>query len=200
MDNHALYVKDIQSRNQKRFIIGFLARLKSYIKNNYAVYVARRNGANIGSNVSIPLALARKANLNLTIGNHASIQTSKLDLRAPITIGNYVIIGIGVEIITCSHHIDSPNWEMKKYGIFIRDYVWVATNALILPSCTEIKKGAVVGAGSVVSKTIESMHIVAGNPAQLIRKRKQVHYNLCVEGLLGNDLITYNKVRKGILD
>ena len=41
----------------------------------------------------MPIELARKANKNLKIGNHVSIQTSKIDTRSPVTIGDYVIIG-----------------------------------------------------------------------------------------------------------
>lgn len=55
----------------------------------------------------MPLSLARKANRNLIIGNHVSIQTDKIDLRSPIQIGNNVIIGYNTEIITTSHNIDS---------------------------------------------------------------------------------------------
>lgn len=52
----------------------------------------------------MPLSLARCANSNLTIGNHVSIQTDKIDLRAPVTIGSHVIIGSETEIITNSHN------------------------------------------------------------------------------------------------
>jgi len=200
MDRNSKYVKDVQGRSRKRFLLGALARVNRYLKNRYAVNIARKNGAKIGEYVSMPLALAKKANANLTVGNHTSIQTDKLDLRAAITLGNYVIIGSNVEIITCSHNVDSPDWEFKAYGIDVEDYVWIATNILVLPSCRKIEKGAVVGSGSVVSKNIEAMNIVAGNPAVFLRQRKQVHYNLCVESLLGNDLKTYLNIRKNILD
>ena len=40
-----------------------------------------------------PLSLAKCANPNLHIGNHASIQTDKIDLRSPVYVGNNVIIG-----------------------------------------------------------------------------------------------------------
>jgi len=194
-----LYVLDIQSRSKKRFYLGAIARVKNFIKNSYSVHVARKNGAHIGENVTLPLALARKANSNLTVGNHSSIQSDKLDLRAPITIGSNVIIGSGVEIITCSHNVDSPDWEHKSYGIKIEDYVWVATKVLILPSCRAIKRGAVLAAGSVTAREIEAMQIVSGNPAVFLRMRKEVHFNLCVESLLGNDLQTYLRVRKNQL-
>src|SRR5699024_9936303 len=100
---------------------------------------------------------------------------------------NHVIIGKNVEIITTSHNIDSSEWELKYYGIEIDDYVWIATNATILPSCKKIGKGAVVAAGSVVVKDVPEMAVVSGNPAEVIKYRKKVHSDLCVESLLGGD-------------
>jgi acetyltransferase-like isoleucine patch superfamily enzyme len=200
MDTESKYVKNIKARSQFRFLIGALVRMKRFYKCKYINYIARKNGATIGKMVTMPLALAKLANSNLKVGNHTSIQTSKLDLRAPVTIGNNVIIGSNVEILTCSHDVDSPDWDYKTYGIIIEDFVWIATNSFVLPSCSKIDRGAVIGAGSVLSKNVEEMDIMIGNPASFLRKRKQVHYNLCVENLLGNDFKTYLKVRKNILD
>lgn len=142
------------------------------------------------------IEFARNANKNLTIGSHTSIQTDKIDLRSPVKIGSHVIIGKGTEIITTSHNIDSPEWEHKNYGITIEDYVWIPTNVLILPSCRLIKRGAVVGSGSVVVKNVDEMSVVSGNPAKEFKKRTCVHSNLVVEGLLGGDYKTYKKARK----
>ena len=199
MNGESKYVKNIQSRGKLKFILGAIARLKRFYINKYIIYIAKKNGATVGQMVTMPLALAKMANANLKIGNHTSIQTSKLDLRAPVVIGNHVIIGSHVEILTCSHEVDSPDWEFKAYGITIEDFVWIATNSFILPSCTKIERGAIIGGGSVVAKNVATMDIMSGNPAAAIRKRKEVHYNLCVEGLLGNDFKTYLKVRKNIL-
>ena len=145
----------------------------------------------MGECVTMPYKLAQKANSNLTIGNHSSIQTDRLDLRARVDIGNHVIIGSDVEIITVSHVVDSPDWEHKPYGITIEDYCWLATRAFILPSCQKIGRGAICAAGSVVASDIEAMQIVTGNPAKLLRLRKQVHTDLCIEALLGNDYVAY---------
>ena len=75
-------------------------------------------------------------------------------------------------------------------------YVWIATNALVLPSCRSVAYGAVIGAGSVVVKNVEAMAVMSGNPAQIIKYRKQVHADLIVESLLGGDYMMYKKVRK----
>lgn len=137
------------------------------------------------------MSLAKKANSNLIIGSHTSVQTDNIDLRSKVTIGNNVILGENVEIISASHNIQSEEWEQKNYGIVIEDYAWVATNVLILPSCRNIGYGAVCGGGAVLVKNVVSMTVVSGNPPVAIGERKVVHKNLVVESLLGGDLKAY---------
>ena len=144
----------------------------------------------------MPMSLARRANKNLVIGSHVSIQTDKIDLRNPVTIGSHVIIGSETEIITTSHNIDSVEWEHKDYGIVIEDYVWIPTKVLVLPSCRRIAYGAVVSSGSVVVRNVSEMSVVGGNPAREFKKRATVHTNLCVEELLGGDYHVYRQTRQ----
>lgn len=190
------YEKDIKGRSTFRYILGLIARWKQHFKYDKAVRIARKQGATIGENVVMPLSLAKAANSNLKIGDHVSIQTDKIDLRNPVTIGNHVIIGSETEIITTSHNIDSEEWEHKHYGLTIEDYVWIPTRVMILPSCRKIQYGGVISSGSVVVKDVESMSVVGGNPAKEFKKRKCVHKNLVVESLLGGDYYTYKKIRK----
>lgn len=187
MKNRTKYQIYVQDRTRLKYYRGLLSRWLSNIGYSYARFIARRNGAQIGEGVIMPLSLAKNLNSNCTIGNHVSIQTDKIDVRASLIIGNNVIIGKGTEIITGSHNIDSPDWEYKQYGLEIEDYVWLPTNVLVLPSCRKIGYGAIVGSGSVVVRNIEPMSVVSGNPAKEFKKRKCVHTNLVVESLLHGD-------------
>lgn len=196
MNSDSTYTKNIQSRSKLRFIKGLYPRFKKYLINSYVVWLARKNGAIIGECVTMPYKLAKSANSNLTIGNYTSIQSHLIDLRCKVTIGSHVIIGSGVEIITLSHNIDSVDWEHKPYGIEIDDYCWLATRAFILPSCRQIGYGAVCAAGSVIARNVKPMAIMTGNPGELLRQRKNVHTDLCVESMLGNDFVAYTKAYK----
>lgn len=195
-DNRTLYERNVQDRSRLRYLLGLIIRWKQNFKYARARRIARKRGASIGEGVIMPLELAKKVNSNLSVGSHTSIQTGKLDMRSPITIGNHVIIGSGTEIITTSHNIDSPDWEHKNYGITIEDYAWIPTNVLVLPSCRKIGYGAVAGSGSVVVKNVEPMSVVGGNPAKELKKRKCVHSSLIVESLLGGDYHMYKQTRK----
>ena len=135
------YEKDVKGRSSFCYILGLIVRWKQHFKYEKAVRIARKRGASIGENVVMPLSLAKAANSNLKIGDHVSIQTDKIDLRNPVTIGNHVIIGSETEIITTSHNIDSEEWEHKHYGLIIEDYVWIPTRVMILPSCRKIQYG-----------------------------------------------------------
>lgn len=191
------YENEIRSRSRWHYFKGLLIRWWTNLKHERARRIARRNGATIGQAVIMPLSLARRANANLVVGDHVSIQTDRLDLRNPVHIGSHVIIGHETEIITTSHHIDSPDFEHKNYGITIDDYVWIPTRVLILPSCRHIGRGAVVSSGSVVVRNVDSMSVVGGNPAQEFKRRQQVHSDLVVESLLGGDFEAYREARKG---
>lgn len=195
-DNKTEYEKRVQGRSYIQYIKGLIARWKLNLKYEKARRIARKNGAQIGEGVVMPISLAKKLNSNCLIGNHVSIQTDMIDTRAPLCIGNQVVIGGGTEIITGSHNIDSPEWEYKKYGLTIEDYAWIPTKVLILPSCRKIGYGAVVSSGSVVVKDVEEMSVVSGNPAKEFKKRKCVHTSLVVESLLGGDYHVYKDTWK----
>ena len=95
-------------------------------------------------------------------------------------------INDGVQLLTASHSVTDPMWEHKKSPIIIAEYAWIATNAIILPG-VRIGRGAVVGAGAVVSKSVGDYEIVVGNPASTISKKRteNLNYNPC-EFLAGN--------------
>ncbi len=56
-------------------------------------------------------------------------------------------------INTADHDIDSEYFEYNERPIYINDYVWIGTRAIILPGVT-IGKGSVIAAGSVVTKDV----------------------------------------------
>lgn len=60
---------------------------------------------------------------------------------------------------------------LERPSLTIGHDVWIGERAIILPSVTSIGNGAIIGAGSIVTKDVEPYSIVAGNPAKKIGKR-----------------------------
>lgn len=113
----------------------------------------------------------------LKVGNNTIINSGcYLDNRRGITIGNNVVIAHDTKIYTLGHDINDANFITKGAGVIIEDYVILFSNALIMPGVT-IAKGAVVLPGSVVTKNVDSMNVVGGNPAILVKKRIGLHTN-----------------------
>lgn len=185
------YEERIVNRSYWQYLKGLLIRWRKYRYYEKNRKIARRRGAVIGEEVIIPRELAKMANRNLIIGDHSSIMTVQLDLRNPIIFGSHVIVGASAKILTTSHDIDSPEFEVKNGGLVVEDYCWLPAKILILPSCHKIGRGAVIGSGSVVAKDVAPMSVVGGNPAILIKKREQVHDKLVVESLQSGDYHHY---------
>lgn len=88
------------------------------------------------------------------------------------------MLGEGVSLISANHNFDSNDlmalpFDDRVVGdcIGLGDYSWVGQNAIVLPG-VKIGEYSVVGAGSVVTKNTEPYGIYAGNPARLIRYRR----------------------------
>jgi maltose O-acetyltransferase len=126
----------------------------------------------IGERIYIGMGLdLRGARNNISIGNNCSINRKVLlDGRGQIFIGNNVDIGQETNVWTAEHDPNDIYHKTRENSVVIEDYVWIATRVTILPG-VRIGRGAVVAAGSVVTKDIPSMSIVGGVPARIIGKR-----------------------------
>ena len=110
---------------------------------------------------------------NIHIGENfiANFNLSILD-EAQVLIGDNVFIGPNTTLCTIIHALDAERRNegiMQARPITIGDNVWIASNVVILPGVS-IGEGAVVGAGSVVTKDVAPRTLVAGNPAHEIRR------------------------------
>jgi acetyltransferase-like isoleucine patch superfamily enzyme len=104
------------------------------------------------------------------IGSHANIRAT----GGRIFIGRNSSIAQQVSLIASNHIIsteqpypDSP-WDESKTGVFIDENVWIGAGVAILPGCV-IGKNSIIGAGSVVTKSIPENEIWVGVPARKLR-------------------------------
>ncbi|MBD5786019.1 sugar O-acetyltransferase [Cellulosimicrobium terreum] len=93
-----------------------------------------------------------------------------LDVGA-VTIGDDVLIGPGVQLLTPTHPIDPEPRRAKWEGgqpITIEDSVWLGGGVIVCPGVT-IGANTVVGAGSVVVRDLPPNVVAVGNPARVVR-------------------------------
>ena len=91
-------------------------------------------------------------------------------VRGPLDIGAYVNMGPDVRIITINHNTEKTDIPMKGQ-VTICDDVWIGARVIILPGVT-IGKGAIIGAGAVVTKDVPEYAVVGGVPAKVLKFRK----------------------------
>ena len=101
--------------------------------------------------------------------------------RGYIRIGKNVQLGNSVNLWTGSHDYNDPWFRSlpgKRGPIEIEDYVWIGPGVTVLHS-VKIGKGAVVGAGSIITKDVEPYSVMAGIPAKKVGERnRDLRYDL----------------------
>ena len=111
---------------------------------------------------------------SLTIGNNVGMSSTRMWIHKGVTIGDNVKIGACVLMTdTDAHPMDylarrTSNEGTKSAPIVIEDDVWVGAHSIILKGVT-IGARSVIGAGSVVTKSIPADCVAAGNPAKVIK-------------------------------
>jgi maltose O-acetyltransferase len=164
----------------------------------------------IGNNVNIDTPFYCDYGRHIFIGSNViiNINCTFVDCNK-IEIGNNVLIASNVQIYTATHSTDVnerlvANWDsnsrlpyFRAYAlpVKIEDNVWIGGGVIILPGVT-IGKNSVIGAGSVVTKSIPANCVAVGNPCRVLRKIKKKPENkwrikaiiFDLDGTLGNTI------------
>lgn len=116
-----------------------------------------------------------KPGAEIYIGENAGMSGVSICCSKRVLIGEYVGLGANVSIIDTDFHPVNPylrkyanDENVKSKEIEIGDYAWIGTNSMILKG-VHIGRGAVIGAGSVVTQDVPDLTIYAGNPAKFIK-------------------------------
>lgn len=127
----------------------------------------------LGKKVNIQSHVRIEGWNNISIGDNSGIgRGSHLSAFAEIKIGNNVMIGEELLIITTNHGISASHsmidMPMVPKPVKIGDNVWIGSRVTILSGVT-IGNNVVIGAGAVVTTSFSSDCIIGGVPAKLIR-------------------------------
>jgi carbonic anhydrase/acetyltransferase-like protein (isoleucine patch superfamily) len=186
----SLYASALQDRNRKYWEAQRIKSwLESYKTRSVFVHpsieftgcapfdcVELGRDTHIQQDVTIWLAPDKDACPKLTIGCDSFIgRNSFLGVHQPITIGSYVQIAAYCYLVSQNHGYarrDIPIKHQDFVGgpIVIEDDVWLGTHVVVLPNVI-ISKGAIVAAGSVVTKNIPAYEIWGGVPAKFLKMR-----------------------------
>jgi acetyltransferase-like isoleucine patch superfamily enzyme len=160
----------------------------------------KKNIVKIGENTMLGCSIVFESDEGqVNIGNNTFINgETSLISRNSISIGNDVTIAWGCTIYDHNSHsldyrerqkdiqrqnddyrngrnfVESKDWGVvKSKPIVIEDNVWIGFDSVVLAGVT-VGEGAIVGARSVVRKDVEPWTVVAGNPAVVIKRLKDV--------------------------
>lgn len=138
----------------------------------------------IGSNVSVGTPFLCDYGRNIHIGSNVSVNMNCTFVDCnQITIGNNILISSNVQLYTSTHPVEmaerlTPDWEETSGAYFcatyakpitIEDSAWLGGGVIVLPGVT-IGRGSVIGAGSVVTRSIPPNVVAAGNPCRVLRR------------------------------
>ncbi len=127
-----------------------------------------------GKNVNIERLASFRNGGNIEIGDNSGLGINCNISHAKI--GKNVMMGPDVLYIARDHAFDRKDIPIMEQGftatreLVIEDDVWIGARVIFLPGIS-VGRGAIIGAGSVVTKNVPEFSIVAGNPAKIIHYR-----------------------------
>ncbi|WP_018027538.1 acyltransferase [Porphyromonas somerae] len=128
----------------------------------------------IGLNVNIEKGANFGTGSDISIGDNSGIGVNAY-VRGPLTIGDNVLMGPDVVVLTSSHNFRRRDIPIRLQGgsfsqVTIGNDVWIGQRVMILPG-VHIGSGAIIAAGAVVTKDVDPYTIVGGVPARFIKNR-----------------------------
>ena len=128
-----------------------------------------------GKNVNIERGAVFSSHVSLGDNSGIGINASR---TGSVIIGKNVMMGPYCTMYSRNHAFSRMDVPMCEQGyqpeepIVIEDDVWIGGHVIILPG-VHISKGAIIGAGAVVTKDVPEYAIVGGNPAKIIKFRNE---------------------------
>lgn len=173
--------------------IQFLKACLNFLLDKLSTYFIRQNLHSVGKGVVIQRGVVIRYPLQIKLGDDVRIgrgvemnaeltegelvvgtgtwigRKCHLDFTGGLVIGQNCTLSENVTILTHDHGL-KPRSRPEGKPLKIGNQVWIGSNVTILQGVSEIGSNSIVGAGSIVSESIPSGVIVAGNPGRVIHE------------------------------
>lgn len=170
--NHRRSVSEILRRILWSAAWMLLCRWTPRFLNGWRLLILRAFGARLGKKVLIFGCVRIDMPWNLEVGDFSAIgRRVWLYNFAPIRIGTNTVVSQDSVLCTSSHDYTHPHLPLYSQEIIVGDEAWIAANCFVMPGIT-VGSGAVVGACSVVTKSIPPWMVCAGNPCRPLKPRE----------------------------
>lgn len=141
------------------------------VSNTVKCWLLRRFGAKIGRRVIIKPSVNIKYPWFLMMGDDVWIgENVWIDNLAMVTAGNNVCLSQGALLLTGNHNYKKVTFDLMLGSVVLEDGVWLGANTTVCPGIT-CRSHAVLTAGSVATKDLDSYSIYQGIPAEKIKER-----------------------------
>ncbi|NOT12362.1 MAG: acetyltransferase [Methylococcaceae bacterium] len=159
------------------FILNLIFSLLEFLPYPVRILIFRLLLGKLGKAVLIDYGTYFRYPSKIKIGNNVAINrgcefyASHQAEGGTILIGNDVAFGPHVKVFAAGHDYNTYDLVDTAKPVVIHDFVWIGGNSTILQGVI-VGEGAVIGAGSVVTRDIPPYSIAAGNPARVIKIRE----------------------------
>ena len=158
-------MKDLLERLATKIYVGLLRR-RQIDSRRLRVHFSRRHAIEVGL-YSYGCFDQWRMPGPMKVGRYCSIATS-----ARSALVNHPMGALTTHPLLYETRFGLADHDMRSdRPLVIEDDVWIAHNVMILPGCKFIGRGAIVGAGSIVTSDVDRYSVVVGNPARKIRDR-----------------------------
>jgi maltose O-acetyltransferase len=141
---------------------------------NFRGFCCRKIFKKCGVNVNIEHGASFNRGFNIEIGDNSGIGVN-CTVPDNIIIGKDVMMGPNCYILDRNHLVDRIDIPMRGRGFIfkqtiIEDDVWIGRQCIFTPGRV-VRKGSILGAGTVLTKDFPEYSVIGGNPGRLLKTR-----------------------------
>lgn len=136
-------------------------------------FLLRSFGATLGQNCHFYPASKVWAPWNLVCADQVTAADgAEIYNPAPIRLGSHAILSQDAYLCGATHDYDDAAFPLLAYAMEIGPYAWICARASVAPG-VDVGEGAVLGMGSVATRSMEPWGVYAGAPAVKVKERRR---------------------------